>query len=115
MDAEKYKQLHDILYTHLFIGVPASEDLGDKVGLIMMICYLKHALEAKKPDITHAEVIKLCMPKEDELWVDQENLDILALMCDWFSYDCKKFPNLGLKAKDMPEKIREQLSKLCPF
>lgn len=115
MDTSKYKQLHDILYEDLFIGVPASTDMGDKIALIAMICYLKNALKAKKPDITHADVIHLCIPKAGEFWLLEDNIQALALVCDWLSFDCTKFPNLGVPVKEMPGKIREQLSKLCPF
>ena len=115
MDSSKYQRLHDILYKDLFIGVPASTDMGSKIALIAMICYLTNALKVKKPDITHADVIHLCTPKAGEFWLDQENLDILALVCDWFAFDCTKFPNLGIPVKEMPGKIKDELSKLCPF
>ena len=104
-----------MLYNDLFIGVPATTDMGSKIALISMICYLTNVLKAKKPNITHADVIRLCKPNDGEFWLDQENLDILALVCDWFSFDCKTFPNLGVPVKEMPEKIKSELSKLCPF
>lgn len=112
MDTNKIEELRHILSYDLNIGVPGSADLGDKMGLIMMICYLTDVLKKKKPNLTHLDVLKLCMkddfPREDEL-------QTIALVCEWFAWGCLKFPDLGLKAKEMPSKIKSGILELCPF
>lgn len=106
------EELRNILETDLNIGVPGSADLGDKIGLLSMICYLTNALKAKKPSVTHYDVIKLCT-KDD--FPDERTNQVLALMCEWFANGCLTFPNLGIQPKDMPVLIKEKIRDLCPF
>jgi len=112
MDTKKIEEIKHILDYDLNIGVPASADLGDKIGLIAMICYLTDALQKKKPTLKHIDVINLCVKDE---FSDTNTLQALALICEWFSNGCVTFPNLGVKAKDMPKIIKKQVMDLCPF
>lgn len=112
MDTKKIEELRHTLEFDLNIGVPGTADLGDKVGLIMMICYLTDALQKKKPTIKHIDVINLCAKNE---FSDENTLQALALICEWFANGCLKFPNLGIKAKDMPAIIKQRIQDLYPF
>ena len=112
MDTKKIEEIEHILDYDLNIGVPGTADLGDKIGLIAMICYLTDALQKKKPTLKHIDVINLCAKDE---FSDTNTLQALALICEWFSNGCIKFPNLGIKAKDMPKLIKKQVMDLCPF
>jgi len=112
MDTKKIEEIKHILDYDLNIGVPATADLGDKIGLIAMICYLTDALQKKKPTLKHIDVINLCVKDE---FSDTNTLQALALICEWFSNGCVTFPNLGVKAKDMPKIIKKQVMDLCPF
>lgn len=112
MDTNKIEELRRILATDLNIGVPGTADLGDKMGLIMMVCYLTNALQKKKPTLTFFEVIKFCV--QDGL-VNEVEMHKLALICEWFSNGCLTFPDLGIKAKDMPVLIKKGFMDLCPF
>ena len=112
MDTKKIEEIKHILDYDLNIGVPASADLGDKIGLIAMICYLTDALQKKKPTLKYIDVINLCVKDE---FSDTNTLQALALICEWFSNGCVTFPNLGVKAKDMPKIIKKQVMDLCPF
>lgn len=112
MATSNYEYLKGILDGDLFVGVPSSQDISDKVGLIACICYLTNALKQKKPGINHYQVIRMCT--KDKL-IDDKLIEALSLMCHWFSYGCTKFPDMGLKAKDMPEKIRNGIANLLPF
>lgn len=106
------EELRSIIETDLNIGVPGTADLGDKIGLISMICYLTNALQKKRPELTHYKVIKLCV-KDD--FYDERTINVLALMCEWFANGCLKFPDLGIKPKDMPVLIKSKIRDLCPF
>lgn len=112
MDTKKIEEIKHILDYDLNIGVPGTADLGDKIGLIAMICYLTDALQKKKPTLKHIDVINLCAKDE---FSDTNTLQALALMCEWFANGCTKFPNLGIKPKDMPKLIKKQVMDLCPF
>jgi cytosine/uracil/thiamine/allantoin permease len=112
MDTKKYKAIQNFLKDELFLGIPVSENMGDKIGLIAMICYLTNAFKQKKPGITHYEVIRLCTKEES---FDDNILEILSLVCEWFAEGCVKFPDLGIKAKDMPAQIKQQIHNLLPF
>lgn len=112
MDTKKIQEIKHILDYDLNIGVPGTADLGDKIGLITMICYLTDALQKKKPTLKHIDVINLCVKDE---FSDTNTLQALALICEWFSNGCLKFPNLGVKPKDMPKIIKQKVMDLCPF
>lgn len=112
MDTKKIEEYRYLLATDLNIGAPGTADLGDKIGLIAMICYLTDALQKKKPTLKHIDVINLCAKDE---FSDTNTLQALALMCEWFANGCTKFPNLGVKPKDMPKLIKKQVMDLCPF
>ena len=112
MDTKRIEEIKHILDTDLNIGVPGTADLGDKMGLIIMICYLTDALQKKKPTLKHIDVINLCAKDECP---DENTLQALALICEWFANGCLKFPNLNIKAKDMPSLIKKGIQDLCPF
>lgn len=112
MDTNKIEALRQVLYNDLFVGLPATRDMGDRLALIGMLCYLTNALRKKNPQLTHHDVIKMCTK---DLWVDNDQLIALGLICEWFSTDCIKFPNFGLSPKEMASKCTELISQLCPF
>jgi hypothetical protein len=109
MDTNKIAALRKVLYDDLFVGVPATEDFGDRLALVGMICYLTNALRKKNPELTHYDVIKLCTK---ELWVDGDQLIALSLLCEWFSTECKKFPDFDLKQVEMANNVTELISQL---
>jgi hypothetical protein len=107
----KYDEVKAML-DDINIGIPASADCGDRMGLIILICYLTDALKQKKPGVTCYQVIRLCT-KDDP--TSDETAETLAAVCEWFSHGCKKFPNLGIQLKDMPAQIKQQIHNLLPF
>ena len=50
-----------------------------------------------------------------DLWVDEDQLVALSLVCEWLSTDCRVFPNFGLSPKEMASKCTELIANLCPF
>lgn len=106
---ETFKELfHD----KMFIGIPVSQDVGDKIALISMICQLTWLLKQKKPGLDHYQVIRMCT--KNKVYSD-ELITSLALVCDWFGEGCTKFPNLGVSPKEMPAKVCELLDNMLPF
>lgn len=102
----------DYLKKECFLGNPSSQDLGDKLALIGMICHLTNTFKAKKPGITHYQVVKICCK---DICVDDEHLQLIADLCDYFVEGCTKFPDFGVKTKDMPAKISNLIYNLLPF
>lgn len=109
---KKYKYIEDFLKNDLYFGIPSSGDLSDKVALISLVCSLTNTLKQKRPEITHYKVIRLCT---NSAGVTDEVVEKLSLLCDWFSIGCYKFPDLGIKAKDMPNKIKDLIINILPF
>ena len=112
MDTKRIEEIKYILDHELNIGVPDKADLGEKIGLITMICYVTHSLRKKKPSITHLDVLKTIF--KDTL-VDENTLIALDLICEWWSWGCLTIPNLGVKPADMPNLIKKGVLDLCPF
>ena len=112
MDTKRIEEIRKILSCELNIGVPDNADLGNKIGLITMICYVTQALRKKKPGLTHYQVLKSIF--KDTL-VEDETLQALDLICDWWSWGCLTIPNLGIKPADMPNLIKKGVQELCPF
>ncbi len=112
MDTERLEEVKYTLDHELNIGVPGDADLGNKMGLITMICYVTHALRKKKPGLTHYQVLKSIF--KDTL-VEDETLQALDLICEWWSWGCLTIPNLGIKPADMPNLIKKGVQDLCPF
>lgn len=107
--SDEFKQFLD---KHMFIGVPQSGDAGDKFALIGMVCYLTRALQQQKPGMTHYQVIRMCTKNKA---FSAEVIESLANVCDWFAYNCVKFPDFGVKPKEMPSKICDLIEQLLPF
>lgn len=107
-----YDQLKTILTTDLNIGCPASADFGDKIALFGLIAYLTNALKQKKPDVDCYKVIRMCT--KDRI-VEDNLVQALALITEWLTWNCTKFPNFGIEVKDMPKKISALIQDLMPF
>lgn len=107
-----YDQLRTILNENLNIGCPASADFGDKIALFGLIAYLTSALKQKKPDVNCYKVIRMCT--KDQV-VEDSLVQALALITEWLTWNCTKFPDFGIKAKDMPTKISALIHDMMPF
>ena len=106
------QELTKLLRNELYLGVPQSQDFGDVIGLFAMICKLTQALKQKKPGMTHYQVIRLCT--KDTI-TDDTLIERLAILCEFLSIGCSKFPDLGVPVKEMPSKIKDLISKIAPF
>lgn len=100
-----------------FIGVPANGDLADKLAIISLLCYLTQTLRKKKPSITVRQVVTTCLgqvaPIADPNFPTA--VDHMTAVCEWASFGCTKFPNFGIKDKEIPAKIKELYQNMLPF
>ena len=106
-----YDQLQRIYSDYFSIGYLNTDDLGNKLALISLTCYLKYKLSQKKPDVTHYQILKKIIGDE----VPEDFIKGLAVICSDFGYHCTKFPTFGLEDKQIPGKIKEILLMWVPF
>lgn len=110
MDTLGYKELAEFYSRHFSLGW-ISSNFEEKLALITFICYITEQMKQKKPDVTHYQVIrKLAYPS-----LSENIIKGLAVVCADFSYGCTKFPDFGVKPKDMPTQIKNILNKILPF
>ena len=106
-----FSNLKDI-YTQYFSLVKIASNINEKFALISLIGYIVYNMKRKRPDVSYYEVVyKL----SEGLGISDLEIKALAIIVEDFSYECTEFPTFGLKPKEMPEKIREILSKKMPF
>lgn len=106
-----YNELKDIYIQYFSLGKIAS-DINEKFALISLIGYIVYNMKKKRPDVSYYEVVyKL----SEGLGISESEIKSLAIIVEDFSYECTEFPTFGLKSKEMPQKIREILSKKMPF
>lgn len=106
-----FNNLKDIYTQYFSLGKIAS-NINEKFALISLIGYIVYNMKRKKPDVSYYEIVyKL----SEGLGISDLEIKALAIIVEDFSYECTEFPTFGLKPKEMPEKIREILSKKMPF
>lgn len=106
-----FSNLKDIYTQYFSLGKIAS-NINEKFALISLIGYIVYNMKRKRPDVSYYEVVyKL----SEGLGISDLEIKALAIIVEDFSYECTEFPTFGLKPKEMPEKIREILSKKMPF
>lgn len=104
------RELNDIYSNRFSIGYMDS-DMSTKLAFISLVCYLKFKLQDKKPGITHYDIIKQLSEKH----LPEDKIRGIAVVCDDLSYGCSQFPTFGLGDKEIPNKIKEIISKYVPF
>lgn len=106
----EYSEMQAI-YMSMFSLHWFGNDISNKFALISLICYLKYKLSAKKPDVTHYQIIMKCGGEN----LPEDVVKALAVICSDFGYGCTEFPLFGLKDKQIPNKIKELLQNYLPF
>lgn len=105
-----YEELQSIYSRYFSLG-SLSSSFTEKMALISLVCYITEKLKAKKPDVTHYQIIrKLAYPALPEDFIKG-----LAVVCSDFAYYAKDFPTFEIKDKDIPKKITELLDRYVPF
>jgi hypothetical protein len=100
-------------YAQLYSLGNLNTDLSSKFALISLICYLTYKAKEKKPDVTHYQIIKSATK---DIYLPEDFIKALAVVCEDFSYGCKEFPLFNLKTpKDMIKTIRDIVSTYLPF
>lgn len=102
----------ETLYQENFSLDYLGKDIGNKIALISLICYVTYKSWEKKPDTSYYSVITQLSKGLD---LPNKFIKSLALHCANFGYGCTEFPLFGLQGKEIIEKIREILKSYTPF
>ena len=105
-----YEQLQEIYQKYFSMGY-IGIDFESKLALLSMICYITEQMKAKKPDVTHYQVIRNIVKSS---W-PEDLIKGVAVVCSDMSYGCSKFPTFGLTNKQMVAKIKELADNYLPF
>lgn len=105
-----YEEMQRVYNQYFSMGY-LNTDINTKFALISLICYLTEKLKAKKPNVTHYQVVR----KLSEGIIPEDQIKGLSVICSDFSYGCTEFPTFGIGDKNIPAKIKEILSKWLPF
>lgn len=102
------------IYQKFFSLKFLNSNLGDKLGVIALTCYLTNKLKEKNRDITCYDVLLKIGKDFDEV---EKNtfLKSLGAICEDFMYGVKEFPDYGVKLKDMPKQLKKLLDSYVPF
>ena len=99
------QELHDLYIEYFSLGY-LGDDMSSKFALISLLGYLK----TKFPKASYSQLIKKISPELPDKYITG-----LEILCEDFSYGCKNFITFGLKDREVPNKIKEILSKYLPF
>lgn len=91
-----------------------NSNLGDKLAVIALTCYITRELQKKTKDITCYDVLLKVgkdFGKEDK----ETFLKSLGVICEDFMYGVKDFPDYGVPLKDMPKQLKKLLDSYVPF
>lgn len=106
----KYEELQEIYQKYFSFG-NLGVSFDSKLALLSMLCHIKEQLSAKKPDVTHYQVLRNIVGTK---W-PEDIIKGIAVVCSDMSYGCKEFPTFGLDNKQMIAKIKEIADNYLPF
>ena len=106
----KYEELQEIYKSYFSLG-QLGVSFDTKLALLSMLCYLTEQLKAKKPDVTHYQVLRNIVGSK----LSEDMIKGIAVICSDMSYGCKEFPTFGLDSKQMIVKIKEIADNYLPF
>lgn len=102
------------IYQKFFSLHYLNSNLGDKLGVLALTCYLTNELRKKNKDITCYDV--LLKVGKDFGEVDKNTfLKSLGVVCEDLMYGVKEFPDYGVPLKDMPKQLKKLLDSYVPF
>lgn len=91
-----------------------NTNLGDKLAVVAITCYLTNELKKKNNDITCYDIL-LKVGKDFDEVSKNTFLKSLGAVCQDFMYGVKDFPDFGVKVKDMPKQLKKLLDSYVPF
>lgn len=108
-----FEKLLAVYQKYFSMGYINSE-FDNKLGLITLVCHVTYLFRKQGKQVTCYDVL-LKIGKDCPEYMKNEFLKSLAVICEDMMYGCTKFPDFGLKPKDMPSEIKRILDCYCPF
>ncbi len=102
------------IYQKFFSLKFLNSNLGDKLAVIALTCYLTNKLKEKNRDITCYDVL-LKIGKDFGEVEKNTFLKSLGAICQDFMYGVKDFPDFGVEPKKMPLQLKKLLDSYVPF
>lgn len=102
------------IYQKFFSVHYLNSNLGDKLAVIALTCYITNELQKKKKDITCYDVL-LKVGKDFGEVEKNTFLKSLGAVCEDFMYGVKDFPDFGVEPKNMPKQLKKLLDSYVPF
>lgn len=100
---------------HKFFSIHyLNSNLGDKLAVIALTCYITNEVKKKKKDVTCYDVL-LKIGKDFGEVEKNTFLKSLAAVCEDFMYGVKEFPTFGVEPKKMPQQLKKLLDSYVPF
>lgn len=102
------------IYKKFFSVHYLNSNLGDKLAVIALTCYITKELRKKDKTITCYDVLLKVgkdFGKEDK----ETFLKSLGAICEDFMYGVKEFPDYGVPLKEMPKQLQKLLDSYVPF
>lgn len=111
MQGMKFEELRQFYIDHFSLGC-INSDLGEKLVLIGLICKLTKQAQEKKPGVTHYQIITSL---NKDIFLPENFIVGLAIMCEDFSYHSKKFPDFGIEQKNIISTVKNIMKSYLPF
>lgn len=102
------------IYKKFFSVHFLNSNLGDKLAVIALTCYITNELRKKDKEITCYDVL-LKVGKDFGKEEKETFLKSLGAICEDFMYGVKDFPDYGVSLKDMPKQLKKLLDSYVPF
>lgn len=106
----RYEELQEIYQRYFSFG-NFGISFDAKLAFLSMLAYITEQLKAKKPDITHYQVLRNIVGSK----LSEDVIKGIAVVCADMSYNCKEFPTFGLNTKQMINKIKDLADNYLPF
>lgn len=102
------------IYKKFFSVHFLNSNLGDKLAVIALTCYITNELRKKDKEITCYDVL-LKVGKDFGKEEKETFLKSLGAICEDFMYGVKDFLDYGVPLKDMPKQLKKLLDSYVPF
>ena len=116
LDDAKYDDVVKI-YSKFFSLGYINADIQEKFALISLTCYVTYKLRQKNKALNTPSCYDvLCkIGKDFPENIKNSFFKSLGAICEDFMYGCDKYPDFGIKPKEMPITIKKLLDKWIPF
>lgn len=102
------------LYKKFFSVHYLNSNLGDKLAVIALTCYITNELRKKSNNVSCYDVL-LKIGKDFGKEEKETFLKSLGAICEDFMYGVKEFPDYGVPLKNMPKQLKKLLDSYVPF